>query len=407
MNTTEVREPERNGSVPFMRLLLPLAVATFAVGTDAFVIAGLLPAIAADFDVGIAAAGQLVTVFAVTFAISAPLLGWLLSSLDRRTALLLALLVFSLGNAATALSPDYTLAMLARIITAIGAATITATASSAAVAATSEERRGRAMAFVIGGLTVSTALGMPLGNMIGNIDWRLTLWAVAALGVIAAIGVVGGLPKITVPAPGLAARLAPLRQPRMIVTLLATLLVMGGHYTVYTYIGVMTKDATAGRFAQALTLILFAWGIGAVIGNVIAGYLVDKLPVVRVAVTALAAATVLLVVSPLAVNGLVICIVWAVIWGVTDGAPSVIQQYRLVSFAPASAPILFGLNSSAVFLGVGLGGAFGGIAQDWMSVTLLGLPAAGLALLATVITVVHDRWPQAEESPAEAVHAGR
>ncbi|QCD57323.1 MFS transporter [Streptomyces hawaiiensis] len=388
-----------------MKPLIPLALATFAVGTDAFVIAGLLPAIASDFDVSIAAAGQLVTAFALTFAIAAPVLGWLLSSLDRRTALQVALVVFIVGNAVTALSPDYTVALFSRVLTAVGAATITATASSAAVAVTPEERRGRAMAFVIGGLTVSTALGMPLGNMIGSVDWRLTLWAVAALGVVAAIGTTVGLPKITLPPTSLGARLAPLRKPEMIVTLLATLLVMGGHYTLYTYIAAVTEDATAGAFAQALTLILLAWGIGAVIGNVLAGYLVDSLPTVRVAVAALAAATLLLGISPLAVSNLAVVIIWAGIWGITDGAPSVIQQYRLVSFAPASAPVLFGLNSSAVFLGVALGGGLGGIAQDWLPVTSLGLPAAFLALVATVLTVIQVN--ASKKASPEAVQVAR
>ena len=163
---------DRRGAGSLVRPLLPLALATFAVGTDAFVMAGLLPAIAADLEVSVPAAGQLVTVFALTLAVAAPILSWLLSPLDRRKALQLALVVFVVGNIATALSPTYPLAWPARILTAAGAATITATATSAAVAITPPERRGRAMALVIDGLTLSTALGMPLGNMIGSIDWQ-------------------------------------------------------------------------------------------------------------------------------------------------------------------------------------------------------------------------------------------
>jgi predicted MFS family arabinose efflux permease len=367
--------------------------------------AGLLPAIAADLEVGIAAAGQLVTAFALTFAVAAPILGWLLSPLDRRTALQLALVVFAVGNAVTALSPDYVIALLARVLAAAGGATITATASSAAVAITPAHRRGRAMAFVIGGLTVSTALGMPLGTLIGSVDWRLTLWAVAALAVLAAIGVSVGLPKIVLPATSLPARLAPLRKPKVIVTLLATLLVMGGHYTVYTYIGVVAAGATIA-FPLALTVILLAWGVGAVVGNVLAGYLVDNLPAVRVAVAALAGATLLLAVSPLAVDGLALVIVWAGVWGMTDGAPSVVQQYRLISFAPASAPVLFGLNSSAVFLGVALGGGLGGVAQLWLPVTLLGLPAAILALVATALTIVDEKARRKQLGSADEATQG-
>ncbi|WP_200824907.1 MFS transporter [Nonomuraea solani] len=385
-----------------MRALLPLALATFAVGTDAFVMAGLLPAIAADLEVSVPAAGQLVTVFALTLAVAAPILSWLLSPLDRRKVLQLALIVFVAGNVVTALSPTYPIALSARILTAAGAATITATASSAAVAITPPERRGRAMALVIGGLTLSTALGMPLGNLIGGIDWRLTLWAVAALGVVAAIGISVALPKVVLPATSLMARLAPLRQPKVLSILVVTLLVMAGHYAVYTYIAAVTASATTGSFSQALTMILFVWGVGVLVGNFFAGHLVDKRPVLGVAVGALAGGTVLLAISPLTVGNLAIASIWAAIWGITDGMASVVQQHRLVTFAPASSPMLLGLNSSAIYFGVAIGGGLGGLAQEWLSVTLLGVPAAVLALLATTITVVEGREDPANASPKAA-----
>ncbi|NBE98858.1 MFS transporter [Nonomuraea sp. KC401] len=399
MNRTNSGEP---GPRSLLRPLLPLALATFAVGTDAFVMAGLLPAIAADLDVGIPAAGQLVTVFALTLAVAAPALSWLSSPLDRRKALQLALVVFVLGNVATALSPNYPIALSARILTALGAATITASASSAAVAITPEERRGRAMALVIGGLTLSTALGMPLGTLIGNVDWRLTLWAVAGLGVVAAAGISVSLPRMSLPVMSLTARLAPLRQTRVLTILGATLLVMAGHYAVYTYIGSMTAEATTRSFPQALTMILFAWGVGVLAGNVLSGYLVDKLPVLGVALAALVSGTVLLAISPLTVGHLIVATVWAAIWGATDGMASVVQQHRLVMIAPASAPLLFGLNSSAIYVGVATGGVLGGLSQSWLPITLLGLPAAVLALLATMVTFAQGRADgQAEISSGE------
>jgi predicted MFS family arabinose efflux permease len=400
LNRTEAGAPEPKQR-PLVGPLLPLALATFAVGTDAFVMAGLLPAIAADLEVSVPAAGQLVTVFALTLAIAAPVLSWLLSALDRRTVLQLALIVFIVGNVVTALSPTYTPALLARILTAAGAATITATASSAAVAITPAERRGRAMALVIGGLTLSTALGMPLGNLIGGVDWRLTLWVVAALGVVAAIGVSVALPKVVLPATSLTARLSPLRQPKVLTILVVTLLVMAGHYALYTYIAAVTAGATTGSFPQALTMILFLWGIGVFGGNLFAGYLADRLPALGVAVAALIGGTVLLAISPLMVGHLVVACVWAAIWGTTDGMASVVQQHRLVTIAPASAPVLLGLNSSAIYLGVAMGGGLGGLAQDRLSVTVLGVPAAVLALLATIVTVAEGKADRAR--PAMAV----
>lgn len=377
-----------------VKSLLPLALATFAVGTDAFVIAGLLPAIAADLEVSTAAAGQLVTVFALTLAIAAPVLSWLLSSLDRRNALQMALAVFVVGNIATALSPSYSIMMTSRVLTALGAATITALASSAAVAIAPEERRGRAMALVIGGLTLSTALGMPLGNLIGSVDWRLTLWSVAGLGVLATLGIWASLPRISLSAVSLTARLAPLRQAKVLMFLAATALVMAGHYTVYTYIGAITADATAGSVPHALTLILFAWGLGVLSGNFLAGSWVDKISSVKVAVVALGGGVVMLAISPLTVSHLAVVVVWALVWGATDGMVSVVQQHRLVMIAPASAPLLFGLNSSAIYVGVAMGGVLGGITQEWLAIALLGVPAAIMALLATLLTVIQARTTQ-------------
>ncbi|MEP0315175.1 MULTISPECIES: hypothetical protein [Alphaproteobacteria] len=138
-------------------------------------------------------------------------------------------------------------------------------------------------------------------------------------------------------------------------------------------------------------MILFAWGSGVLTGNFLAGYLADKRPAIGVAVAALAGGTVLLAVSPLAVSHLVIATIWAAIWGATDGMASVVQQHRLVMMAPASAPLLFGLNSSAIYVGVAVGGLLGGVSQDWISASLIGIPAAILALFATIITLANAR----------------
>ncbi|MGW3494740.1 MFS transporter [Streptomyces sp. NPDC001020] len=125
-------------------------------------------------------------VFALMTALSAPVMGALTSGLDRRSALLIALGVFVIGNAVTALGTSYEVVMAARIATAVGAGTINSAASSTAAAIAPPERRGRALAFVLGGLTLATALGLPLGTLIGRADWHVTLWAVAGVGLLAA-----------------------------------------------------------------------------------------------------------------------------------------------------------------------------------------------------------------------------
>uniref|UniRef100_A0AAU3GU59 MFS transporter n=1 Tax=Streptomyces sp. NBC_01401 TaxID=2903854 RepID=A0AAU3GU59_9ACTN len=362
-----------------LKRLLPLAVATFAVGTDGYVIAGLLPSIAADLDVSTSAAGQLVTVFALTMALSAPVMGALTSALDRRSALLIALGVFVAGNAATALGTSYAAVMAARVVTAVGSGVITSAASSTAAAVAVPERRGRALAFVLGGLSLATALGMPLGTLIGRTDWHITLWAVAGIGLVAAAGIAFGLPEVRLPAASPAERLRPLKQGRTLALLAVTTLAFLGAYTLYTYISPALDHATDGR-KPLLTLVLLAWGAGVLAGTFAAGRLVDRHDPGRVLTGALALAVVALALTPWATRALGPALVWALVWGVAVGVVAVPQQHRLIALSPAAAPVLLGLNSSALSLGVALGGGLGGLAQEWpgLSPAELGLPAAGV-----------------------------
>ncbi|MFI2212812.1 MFS transporter [Streptomyces sp. NPDC020141] len=368
-------------------------MATFAVGADGTVIAGLLPAIAADLDVSVPAAGQLVTVFALTMALSAPVMGAFTSALDRRSALLIALTVFVIGNVATALGTSYGAVMAARVVTAVGAGVITSAASSAAVAMAPPERRGRALAFVLGGLTLASALGLPLGALIGRADWHLALWSVAGAGLLAAVGIAVGLPRIPLPAASLTDRLRPLKQGRVLALLAVTSLAFLGAYTLYTYIGPALRGP-AGGDDSLLTLILLASGVGTLAGNIAAGRLVDRHDPGRVLTAALALATLTLALTPLATRALAPTVIWAVVWGMTIGVIVVPQQHRLVSLgSTAAAPVLLGLNSAALYLGMALGGGFGGLAQKWLGLapSELGPAAAGVTALALLWDVGANR----------------
>ncbi|MFB6988336.1 MFS transporter [Streptomyces sp. NPDC056230] len=369
-----------------LKRLLPLALATFAVGTDGYVIAGLLPSIAADLGVSTPAAGQLVTVFALTMALSAPVMGALTGGLDRRSALLIAFSVFVIGNAVTALGTSYEVVMAARIVTAAGAGIITSAASSTAAVIAPPERRGRALAFVLGGLTLATALGLPLGTLIGRTDWHITLWAVAGIGLLAAVGIAVGLPRVMLPAAALSDRLRPLKQGRVLALLAVTSLAFLGVYTLYTYIAPALREATGGN-ESLLTLILLVWGVGTLAGNIIAGRLVDRHDSTRVLAGTLVLATLALALTPLATRALVPTLVWAAVWGVTGGVIVVPQQHRLIALSPAAAPVLLGLNASALHIGVALGGGLGGLAQEWF-----GLAPAELGPVAAGITALTLLW---------------
>ncbi|MFP3245097.1 MAG: MFS transporter, partial [Paraburkholderia sp.] len=226
------------GSASWRTDVAMLAIGTFAVGTDAFVIAGVLPSVASTLHVSIAGAGQMVTVFSLAYALSAPVVGALCAGWPRRTSLSVGILVLVLGNILTALAPGFGLVLASRVVAAVGAGLYTATASATAAALAGPEKRGQAIAIVILGMTSSLVLGAPLGTAISTFsNWRITLYAVAALGLVAGVAVFLRIPPLRDhAAAGLAVRLSPLRDRQILRILLRALLVFTGIFIPYTYI---------------------------------------------------------------------------------------------------------------------------------------------------------------------------
>src|SRR6202012_1087393 len=177
------------------RPLYFLALGTFAIGTEGFMIAALLPGVASDLSVTLSMAGQLVTAFTLVYALSSPILTALTGSVDRRKLLLATMSLFAVGNFVAAMASSYWALLFARVILAIAAGLYAPNAVAMAGALLPPERRGRALAIVSGGFSVAAAVGVPTGAFIGNhLGWRVTFIAVAALASIATLGLVLGVP---------------------------------------------------------------------------------------------------------------------------------------------------------------------------------------------------------------------
>ncbi|WP_158890464.1 MFS transporter [Amycolatopsis anabasis] len=369
-----------------------LGFGTFAVGTDEFVLAGVLPQLGDSLGVSVATAGQVVTVFALTCALLAPVLAMLTAGWSRRRVLLLAVLVYLAGNVATALAPSFAFVLIAQLVAAAGAGLYVPTASVTAAALVPEDRRGRAIAVVTTGFTAATALGAPIGTLLGGLlGWRATMWFVAGLAVLGLLGVLALVPAVSAPAPeGLRPRLAPLGDRRVLAVLATTLAGFTAVYLPYVYISAVFEPATGGG-GDRLAVLIFTLGVIGTAGNFAAGSLADRIGARRVVAVALGWLAAVLVVLPLTTGGFGTSVAIIVAYGVAAFAITTPQQHRLITLRPESASVLVSLNAAVLYLAISLAGMLGGAGIGLVGANRLSLVAAGLAILALALSEVAGR----------------
>jgi predicted MFS family arabinose efflux permease len=369
-----------------------LAVAAFAIGTEGFVIAGLLPVIAADMQISVAAAGQLVTVYALTYAVGSPVLAVIFNSLDRRNVLILALCCFIAGNLMAVAAASFPLLMASRMLMALGAGLCMPTALGVAVAIASPERRGRAVALVISGITIATVVGVPLGSLIGShFGWRATFALVAVLGGIALAGLLFGLPRgLPRTTATLGQRLAVARHGAVLFALATTVLWAIGGFTVFTYVSVPLHNL--GFDASEISFALLVFGVAAAIGNMLGGTLADRMGPVPTAALGLAGMAAALIMQSFALkftspeHARYIMLLLIFCWGISGWTFYPAQVASIIRIDPQASVIALSLNASAMYLGFALGGAAGGLVLSVLGPTDLGWiggssVAASLALL--------------------------
>jgi predicted MFS family arabinose efflux permease len=339
-----------------------LAVGTFAVGTSGYVVAGLLPALTAELHVSTSAAAQLVTAFAIAYAIGSPLFAAATGRWERRRLLVAALVVTALGNALAAVAPNYALLFAARALTAVGAAVFTPAASAVAAELTAPERRGRAVALVFGGLTIATIFGVPLGSLISeHVGYRAVFALVAVFSLAGAAAVRLMLPKVPAPEPvPFRERFTVAKDPRVLVVLFTTVVACLAAFSVYTFVAPVLA-ATAGLHGTMLSVLLFCYGVGGAVGNVLGGRAADRwgsrLPLLLI----MGGVIVVLALLPLAATSVLGAAIVLFLWGFCTWSFNPPVQHRLIELAPRTSGLLLSLNASAIYLGVGLSGVVGGV----------------------------------------------
>jgi predicted MFS family arabinose efflux permease len=280
------------------------------------------------------------------------------------------------------------------VIAALGGSLLNAAVTGYVIALTPPAHHGKALSFVLGGWMTATALGVPIGLVIGQSSWRFPMIMVAVVGTVALVGILLRLPQLHLPGGTLVDRLRPLKQPRLLAGLLVTTGILCSSYTCFTYATLILGPHFPTHWA--IILIMFGYGVSSMAGNAITGRLVDRFSAIRVLTVVL---TGLLLNSILGMVALmfapaVVAAVWGLVWffsaGVGNGGGAVPQQARLATMAPESATIVIALNGSAISLGSALGSALGGVALTAGSSPhgLLGVAASILAITVTLHLLV-------------------
>jgi predicted MFS family arabinose efflux permease len=393
-------------SITVDRRLIVLAAGMFAIGTDSFVVAGILPQVSKSLGVTVGVAGQMVTLYALSYALLSPVIAATAAHWPRKRLLLAGLAVFVVGNLLTAIAPTIEWVLASRLLAGLGAAMFSPTATATGASLVPPEKRANALAIVIAGLTSATALGSPMGTFIGGLgDWRSTMWFVTAVGLAASVAVYIMLPNIpALPAVTLRQRLAPLKDSRVVLTLLTTLAAYSGLFAVYTYIGVTLDRATGGK-PDVLAGLLLMWGLAATVGNLAAGKLTDRFGSRTIIYGAIAISAIDFALLPFATAHYWSAAVAIIVWGVCGWGLLVPQQHRLISLSPGSAPLLLGLNSAALYIGVSAAGVVGAASITLLDRHQIGFVGAALLALAFIISQQADRLIRRKKAATQAVVA--
>ncbi|KZB88133.1 Cmx/CmrA family chloramphenicol efflux MFS transporter [Amycolatopsis regifaucium] len=363
---------------------MPLAVcvlglSVFALGTSEFMITGLLPGMAADLNVGIPEAGLLISAFAIGMVVGAPLLAIATLRVPRRATLMGLLVVFGLSHIVGALGSGYALLFATRVVSAVACAGFWAVAAATAVALVPAGRRGRALAILVGGLTVANIAGVPAGTFLGqHAGWRAAFWAVTALTVIALIGVFALVPETQNGAKTeIATELRLYRGGRFWLALGVIALAQAMIFATFSYLAPLLTDV-AGLPEGWVPGVLSLFGLGALLGITAGGRLADAKPFLTL-YGGLALALLALILLAVSGPATPLAIVAVFLFGVAGFGVNPALNVRAFAVA-GNAPTLVGASTTAAFnVGNTVGPWLGGESIDaglgypsvaWVSVGL-------------------------------------
>lgn len=371
-----------------------LGLAAFAVGTAEFIISGILPPLAYNLDVSIPTAGLLVTAYALGVAIGGPILTLFVARYPPRNVIIAVLLIFVISQLLCALAPDYTLLLLARLLSACGHGVFFGAGNVVVARLVRPEKRGAAFSLFIGGITIANLLGLPGGTAVAvAFGWRAAFVAVALLGAVAVLALWWKLPRTRPdehPAQPLASQFLALRHQQVWLSYLTIMLVMIGALAFGTYQVPLMIQITKVDPA-IIPIYLLLGGIGAVLGIYTGGQLTDWRPMPSLIVILLLQAVFYFTIAAYSAYDQVFMAINIFIVGLVGFAFSTPLQARVIHAAREAPNLASALISTAFNIGIA-GGAFLGAVLLNAGISLGDLPAVGTVTALLAAGVASISW---------------
>ncbi|MFE6091854.1 MFS transporter [Streptomyces massasporeus] len=395
--------------------LIALALGGFGIGLTEFLIAGLLPQVASSFDVSEAAAGWLISGYALSVAVGAIALTAATARLPRKHVLVGLVALFVIGNLLSAVAPNYQVMLLGRIVAALCHGSFFGIGSLVARGLVAPERKSRAVAVMFAGLTVANVLGVPFGALVGERwGWRAAFWAVTAIGLLALACIAALVPSWAgrvhsaaeaeqateagaerIPPSGLAQQLRAFRSWQVWLTLVATALSYGGMFGAFSYIA-YTFTEVSGFAPEDVAWLLMVYGVGLVVGNLVGGRAADR-DRDRALVLALIGLALTLALFGLLAESGTASVVLVFLMGATGFASVPGMITRVTDFAHGAA-LAASANVSASNVGNALGAWLGGVAiSAGFGYTAPLYVGAGIVLTAVAVMVVAAQQARASQ----------
>ncbi|MGG2933019.1 MFS transporter [Bacillus pacificus] len=367
-----------------------LAIVAFFVGLDSLLVAPLLPVITETIRIPDGSGGLLITIYALGYGITAPVLGTMSDRVGRKRMIIIGFTIFSISTFCTGLAKSFEILLLFRGLTGLSGAMIMPSVFALVGDKVTYESRGKAMGTIMGAMVGSTVIGVPIGAFLSEVgNWQWTFYSIGLLTLFLTLLVNRILrnekQRNNVHVSIAKTLSAPLKMVLVNVSvlfaLLATFLWTIGLHGMFSYIGVYYGN-NFGLSVGEIGIVIFLAGVGSVAGNILGGKLADKIGKKNVISIASIVTSISVILFSLSIENLVIAITLHIIWSLFIGFGQASLTALISELKPDVRGTVMALNSSAMYIGMT-------IASGLASLTVSnGFPFSSLGIMCAIASLL-------------------